>query len=247
MRSRDDPDEVWRCCPFWPRTLVNKWNAREFAARHGCELPELYWTGGPLTAPPLESLPDHYVVRPYWGAGRRGVLAMSAGRELLSGEPVGRKQLHKALSRRRRAVRWMPILIEEFVKAEDGSHQFPVELKCHTFGDTVAAIEVLERTGVRAHSRRCYTPEWEPFDDPLHGSLPQAAVRGPPRGLDQMVSLAARIGASVGTYIRVDFFAGERTCVFNEISATPQGGRGYTPFCEKFFGELWERRFANAT
>ena len=32
LRSRSEPDAAWQCCPQWPRTLVNKWNSREFCA-----------------------------------------------------------------------------------------------------------------------------------------------------------------------------------------------------------------------
>lgn len=43
LRHRDDPDEHWHCCENWQRTLGNKWNSREFALRHGCRVPELYY------------------------------------------------------------------------------------------------------------------------------------------------------------------------------------------------------------
>jgi TupA-like ATPgrasp len=243
FRSREDPDESWRCCASWPRTLVNKWNGREFAARHGCRLPTLYWSGRPLDRPPLESLPGRFVVRPVFGAGRRGVLVVAEGRELLRQEPATARDLNRKLSRLRRLPRQVSILIEELVRAEDGSDRLPTELKCHTFGDAVAAVEVLERTGVKADSCRFYTPAWEPFADPMHTGIPIGEPRVPPEGLDRMLALAANLGAEVDTYIRIDFFAGVGDCVFNEFSTVPWGGRGFTPHCNELFGALWEKKF----
>ena len=85
LRSRDDPDDDWHCCKYWQRTVVDKWNAREFAAKHGCVLPELYWSGADPSAAPLGSLPSRFVIRPTLGANKEGVAVMVEGRELLAG------------------------------------------------------------------------------------------------------------------------------------------------------------------
>ena len=42
-RSSADHDERWRCCDVWPRSLINKWNGREYAVKYGCKVPALYW------------------------------------------------------------------------------------------------------------------------------------------------------------------------------------------------------------
>jgi hypothetical protein len=75
-RSRDDPDEVWRCCRFWPRVVCNKRNGREFALKHGLAVPELYWSGSDFSRVPLQELPAHFVVRPIHGVSRHGVLVV---------------------------------------------------------------------------------------------------------------------------------------------------------------------------
>jgi hypothetical protein len=112
FRNREDPDETWRCCPYWQRTLIQKWNSREFASKHGCRVPELYWSGGPFARAPLESLPDHFVVRPVRGAGHRGVLVVSVGRELLRQESATDSELRRRLSRLRRLRHPATILTE---------------------------------------------------------------------------------------------------------------------------------------
>ncbi len=246
VRRRDDPEEIWRCCDSWPRTLVDKWNGGEFAARFGCPLPELYWHGGALATPPFESLPDHFVVRPARGAGREGVRVVSQGRELLLRESATSAELRMCYSLPRRLLTPVPLVIEEFVRSEDGSHRLPPELKCHVFGGTVAAVELVERVVSEAHSRRYYTPSWGTFPDPMHTNMPISEVRSRPEGLGPMVALAARIGAELGTYMRIDFFASDRGCVFNEFSTVPVLGRGFTPYCNELFGALWEEHCRDA-
>jgi hypothetical protein len=226
--------------------VVNKWNGREFAARHGCHVPALLWAGGSLARPPLDSLPDHFVIRPVRGLGRRGVRAVSDGFDLLAHERADPAALAKRLSPLRRIRGPVPLLVEEFVTTEEGEHRLPVELKCHTFGPHVAAVELLERTGVNADSRRYYTPAWEPFKDLMHVALARAEVRDPPRGLEAMLARASALGAAFGTYMRIDFFASELGCVFNEFSSVPLLGRDYTPYCNELFGALWAEHHPNA-
>jgi hypothetical protein len=237
-RSRDDPDETWRCCPAWPRSLVPKWNAREFAARHGCPLPELYWHGGSFARVPLDRLPEEFAARKVHGAWRSGVLVVVGGRELLRDEPISRKALRRRLSPLRR--RFDPLLVEEVVASEDSEPGLPLELKCHAFGGTVAAVEVVERTGGSIPSRhRYYTPGWEPFPDSMNTLIPDAPVRDPPACLEELLGHVSRLGAAIGTYMRIDFFATGSSCVFNEFSSVPASGLYFTPYCDEVFGALW--------
>jgi teichuronopeptide biosynthesis TupA-like protein len=252
FRSREDQAETWRCCPYWQRTLIQKWNSREFASKYGCRVPELYWHGGPFSRPPLESLPDHFVVRPVRGAARRGVLVVSGGRELLRDESATDSELRTELSRLRR-LRYprrlsypTAILIEEFVREEDGGYRLPLEYKCHVFGESVAAISVTERTGMKTGKLRFYTPGWEPCPDPMNVELPQAEIRDPPACLEEMLRQASTLGAQLQTYMRIDFFATDRGCVFNEFASLPGDGLGWTPYCNDLFGALWAERFPDA-
>jgi hypothetical protein len=248
FRSRDDPDEAWRCCEFWPRTLLNKWNAREFAAKHGCSLPELYWRGSDRSKAPIESLPSQFVVRPVFGSGRRGVLVVAEGRELLRDEPASRSEIRDKLPRSGPLQRRLPFLLEEFVRSEDGRHVLPIEYKCHTFRDTVAAVQVTERISPKIGKHRFYTAAWEPFSDPMNVDIPpNEELMGPPGCLDQIQALAVKLGSELGTYARIDFFATDRGCVFCEFSSIPEGGHGFTPYCDELFGALWAEKFPDAT
>ena len=243
-RRRTDPDEVWRCCASWQRTLLNKWNAREFAARYGCPVPELYWTGGATSRPPFESLPDHYVVRPVRGAGMHGVQVVGKGVELLRGEPATPAEMHRRYRLRSCWRELAPLLIEEFARSEEGAHHLPVEYKVHTFGVVVAAIERIERTdgdGLRKGLSCHYTAEWEPIREMLRQNLVEDVPRGPPACLDEILRHASSLGGQTETYMRVDLFATDRGPLFNEFSSVTNNGEGFTPFGDEYFGEFWDR------
>lgn len=247
LRRRDDPDDAWRCCAFWQRTLINKWNSREFVAKHGGHVPALYWCAHLPSRARLGALPSHFAIRPVWGTSRQCVYVVAEGRDLLRGEPFSAAVLWRSILRSGRLAWTLPILAEEFVTSEDGRYRLPVEYKCHTFGDTVAAVEMIERTGASTARHRYYASDWQAMPDPMNTILPQAGLTDPPRCLDEMIDLARRLGSAVGTYVRVDFFATDRGCVFNEFASTPANGRGFTAFCDDLFGGLWEEKFPRAT
>lgn len=246
-RHRDDDDARWRCCPRWQRRLLNKWNGREFAARHGLRVPALYWFGRRTAAIPLAALPAHFVVRPVHGAAGRGVHVVAGDRELLSGATVPRAALAAALRRSLgRIARW-PLLVEEFARGEDGGWGLPTEYKCFAFAGEIAVIQVVQRTRRREARHRFYTPDWTPIDDPFQTKNPLAPPTDPPRCLAEMLRGAAALGAACGTFMRVDWFATPAGCVFNEFSSTPSGGEGFTPYADAWLGERWQRLLPDRT
>ena len=247
FHQRDQPEEAWRCCEVWQRNLINKWNSREFAARHGCLLPELYWHGTNPAAAPFESLPEEFVIRAVRSASKESVHVVSGGRELLRGEPASPRRLRERLPRAGMVRRPVMHLIEEFARSEDGGGGIPPNYKCHAFGGHVAAVYYVESAGPGEWRQRYYTPDWQPFDDRMNTFVPEAELREPPGCLEEMVRLAGRMGAELGTYMRIDFFATDRGCVFNEFSSVPVGGRENTPYCDELFGELWAEHVPHAT
>jgi TupA-like ATPgrasp len=247
LRSRKDPRDDWRCCEHWQRTVINKWNGREFAARHGCVLPALYWSGTDASAAPLGSLPSRFVIRPTLGANKQGVAVVLEGRELLAGGSPSAEELWRRLPRSRFLGRPSPVLIEEFIRT-DQRDALPLEAKCHTFGDEVAAVELLEREAAHTGRHRYYTPDWEPIPDRINTYIDEDQdIREAPVCLGEMLELARRMGAELGTYMRIDFFATDGGCVFNEFSSVPLLGRYNTPYCDRVFGALWAEQFPDAT
>jgi hypothetical protein len=247
-RSRHDPAEAWRCCRFWPRTVINKWNGREFAARHGCDIPALYWSGSSRRRAPLETLPESFVIRPVFGASRRGVEVVAQNRELLRDAPTSPADLRRRMPRLKRIRLPARMLIEEFIGPEDGSSSLPTEYKCHTFGTEVLLVEVTSRWAAQEAKHRYYTPDWEPVSDPINTYLPpDERTRDEPPFLARMLEQACSIGSELGTYMRIDFFGSARGCVFNEFSSTPLDGHDNTPYCDQLFGAAWERNHPDAS
>ncbi|HVY62734.1 MAG TPA: hypothetical protein VHF22_13835 [Planctomycetota bacterium] len=236
-RRAEDPDDRWRCCEAWPRALVQKWNGREFARRFGARLPELLWSG-PRGEVPLEALPPRFALRPLTGRFRKGAHVVVDGRELLRGGAASPDELRRRL--RAEGPR-TPVLVEAFVPRGPDDPRLPLELKCHTFGPRLGVFELIERRGATAGAARFYTLAWEPIEDPVSLGIEPAPPRPPPAGLEAARDLAERLGAAIGTFMRIDFFATPAGPVFNEFSSTPiRNEHGFTPYGEELLGRLWE-------
>jgi len=247
LLDKDDPDTRWHCCDLWQRLLSNKWNSREFVQRYGVRVPALYWHGRHLSALPINDLPDYFVIRPIWGAARRGIYVFAQDRNLLDQTPFTKASLKQHVVRSAGRFVRFPTLVEEFVKSEAGRYELAIDYKFFMFGSTVGAIEVLQRSGHGPAVHCYYTADWVPFDDQINTKLRAAEHRDPPRCINEMVACAQRLGAAYETFVRVDLYASDSGCVFGEFSSLPGEGRKFTPFAERYFGELWERTFPDRT
>ncbi len=247
LLDKDDPDSRWHCCDLWQRLLSNKWNAREFAQRNGVRVPALYWYGRRLSLLPIDALPDNFVIRPIWGAARRGIYVFAEGKNLLDGRSFTKATLKEELVRTAGRVVRFPTMIEEVVKTESGQYELPIEYKCHMFGSTVGAIDVVERSATERTRDRSYRADWVPFEERVNTSNLLAEPRDPPRCFGDIVACARRLGAAYGTYVRADLYASDTGCIFGEFSSTPMEGQNFTPFADRYFGELWERTFPDRT
>ena len=245
LLDRDDPAEAWRCCSNWQRILLDKRNAREFAARHGCELPELYWRGRPLRRAPLESVGDEFVVRPARGDSTAGVHVIVRGRELLERRPLSPSELRRPGSLRDHLGIVPETLLEERVRPRRRERTFPLEVKFHTFAGEVGLIQANDRPNEPANrldvATSFYSPEWEPHTEEMDRRDGVPATLECPPELERMLELASRIGGEIGTYMRIDFMDSDRGPVFQEVSSTPWLAVKATPFADELLGALWER------
>jgi hypothetical protein len=248
-RSREDAVAAWRCCALWPRRLLNKWNSREFAAVHGAPLPELYRYCRSPRRLPSDALPDRYVIRSLLGTDAEGVKVVVDGRDLLREHPdpsvtVGRSRVGRPGFGRGAC------LVEQFIGGGDDGSWLPLELKCHTFAGRVAAVQVGERSrsNPRVTSQRYYWPDWSESDGQMELREPMAKPVPRPPFLQPMLELSARMGAAIGTYMRIDFLAGGSEWVFNEFSSTPMIRKlQYTPRCNELFGRMWDEACPETT
>ena len=240
LRNASDPESVWQAGKYWQRTLTNKWNAREFAKKHGCQVPELYWSGTDASDIPFETLPEHFVIRPAWGSGDAGVFVVAGEHDVLHGTACSPTQLVERLEQERSGTGHV-LLVEEYLKNEEGEYSLPIEYKCHMFCGEIGAIQMVDRTpGSMLESKQiCYQADWTNFDEPIFAPLNPAEPADPPLCLDEIRACGGRLGGAYGTYVRVDFFATQRGCVFNEFASTPRFVEQATAFGDAYFEDLW--------
>lgn len=238
----DAPLSRWRRGDYWQRRLLNKRNARAFASKLNCQVPKLYWHGHLLTRAVLSSLPEQFVLKPVLGTARHGVYVMSGSRELISDRCMTSSQLFNEIVSTRGRFSHVPLLAEEFVANEQNPQQLPVEYKIYVFVDRIGAIEVVNRSaGLEAKNTHLfYTPQWQPFDDPMQTFMEVAEVMNPPACLPQMIDVALKLGKKFATFVRVDLYARGEDCVFGEFSSVPYNGQTFTAFADEFFEKLWQ-------
>jgi hypothetical protein len=187
---------------------------------------------------PLDDLPAAFVIRPSFGAARKGVYVMVDGVDLLTGVAYTRETLRTRLREQPRR-RFDPLwLVEEFVQSEHGGSRLPVEYRCHAFGDVIGAIEVVVRATGMPTRYGFFTPEWRLLDVGYTNGAPLDAV-DPPKCLDEMLACARRLGEACETYVRADFYSSDKGCVFGEFSSTPARGDSFTAFINDYFERLW--------
>jgi hypothetical protein len=245
--TREDPPEKWHCCNYWQRKLSNKWNSREFVCRLGCAVPELYWSGRRVEDIPFDRLPDRYVIRPVVGHSKKGVFVIDHGLNLIDRKNYTEEQIRSVL---RPIVAGFPprrILVEELLRPERGvPSDRPMEYKIHAFGDVIGAI-VANQYGPELLSSG-FDERWNLLPD-LYQSQKRfrpSVEPAPPECLSELVRWAKVLGTAYESYVRVDFYATERGCVFGEFAATPFRGAGFTVFGDQHLGECWDRTFPDA-
>ena len=259
LTSHDAPESEWRCCEHWLKRLRNKWNAREFAKRHGVDTPELYWHGTEPGDIPFDELPDSFVVRLTKGAGANDVFPVVRGRELFDRHELSPNQLvdriKVSMDRAERQLtrhtlghpRPLRILVEEFVKTPAGCAELPWNYKIWMMRDHVAAIQVV-RIGERNESKgplprpsAFFDGSWRLHPSSFYAGGSLAEGLEPPTCLDELVDGARSLAIACDTFIRVDMYASDRGPVFGEFTATPHIGAQYTPFAERYMGRLWQQ------
>jgi hypothetical protein len=239
-RTRDQDLEAWKCCPLWLRKLANKWNSREFAIKHGIEVPELYWSGTDTDRMPLADLPDRYVIRAVAGFSRRAVLVFDHGRNLLDGERCDARRIRDMFRPHAGGFPQRRVLVEEFIPPDEGARsELPRDYKVYVFGTHVAAIQVIERRP-EPHVM-AFDQDWNPL--PPIRKRPNILEVPParPACLPELLGMARTLGNACGTFIRVDAYVTPHRAVFGELTPTPSEGKGYTSFADEYFGDYWQR------
>lgn len=245
-RNQTDPDYEWKFCRYWQRTLLSKWNSREFAQKHGCQVPQLYWWGQNLTEIPIESFPEYYVIRPVWGTARRGVYVMSGDLDVLTNTRFNKIELKEHLISQLGEVSKSPILVEEFVRSEKGEYKLPTEYQFYTFGDKIAFVSVQQRIATKQiTNRQLFTSDWQLFPEPIDNFAPLRGDFEQPQCWQEMISCVKRLAVAFETFVRVDYFATDKGPIFSEFSSTPQPLQFITSFGDQYLGKMWCEIYPN--
>lgn len=240
LRTSKKPIEKWHCCSMWQRSLLNKWNSREFAKLLGVQVPELYWIGRNAAKLPIDQLPENFAIRPVWGAGSKGTYVISGTKNLLNNECYSdRSALKQAVLREHGRWRLYPLLAEEFMLNRKGEPKSGIEYKFLMFGHHIAAIMTYRRVEDKKVVR-FYNDQWEPFAHPFFFEVGQDEIISCPDNFEEMKNVAITLGTAFGTFVRVDLYNTPKGVYFGEFSSVPRGGVPHTDFANEYLGNAWQ-------
>jgi hypothetical protein len=131
-----------------------------------------------------------------------------------------------------------PLLAEEFMTTPDGRYEAGLEYKFYMFAGHMGPIMTFIRREKEFWVRH-YTQQWNQIDEVYLLSRPRDLPSPQPVQLEEMKSIAERLGAAFGTFVRVDLYLTSKGVFFGEFSSMPSGYKDYTPFANKSLGELW--------
>lgn len=235
-----DPMAKWKNTVNWQRRLSNKYNAREFAKKHGCRVARLYWKGSSLNEINFKHLPKQYVIRPTRGHTCTNVYLMNNGINLLDGRYYEHQELKSLLTYALQNGDTNEFLIEEFLTTEQGECKIPDDYKLFCFNGHVAGIAVINRTGRENGRVGFYNEYWQPIQKLNINTYQETASQQQPDCFDEIVHHAKLLSKSYELFVRVDFYATGKGAVFGEFTPTPSVGKGFTTFAEDLFITYWD-------
>ncbi|MFD2513093.1 ATP-grasp fold amidoligase family protein [Pontibacter locisalis] len=235
-----DPMEKWRTSENWQRKLSNKYNSREFAKKHGCQVPQLYWKGRETEEIPFDRLPQQYVIRPTVGHSANLVFLMDHSVNLMDKRSYTREEITETLGKALAQNPYLEFLIEEFVRSEKGEYTIPDDYKVYTFGGEVACIQVINRLGRKEGLTSFYSESWDLLEN-MNTLYPETTYQQPPECLQEIIARAKELGRSYGIFVRIDFYATDKGAVFGEFTPTPGMGKGFSPYADRLFIGYWDR------
>lgn len=242
--NASDPIEKWKDVINWQRKLSNKHNAREFAKKHGCLVPDLYWKGRNIDEIDFSKLPQHFVIRPTIGHSSNNVFVLNRHLNLMDNIHYSFKEILKRMEVALDKEIHLEFLIEDFVRDKQGNYRLPVNYKIHTFNGEIAGMNVLNKSGPKSGKMRAYDENWNTINN-IACDLPIAPYQEPPQCLKEMVKQAKTLSKAYEIYVRIDFFATNKGAIFNEFTPTPSLGDYFTPEADKLFISYWDKYCEN--
>ena len=232
----------------WQSPFSEKIQGRRFAEVAGIIVPDMYWNGAEMTEiPPFEELPSKVVIKPSSGWGANNVFCLIDGINILDGETYNRDKVLKTLEGDDFLKTITPTyMCEEFLIPEVGrdSDIIPRDYKFYCFGEQIALVHVVLRRSVKDkyanvhHYLDCDFREI-PRKVMSNRNVPKEDFPMPDCW-DSMVEDVRLLGRAMGSFMRIDMYATHKGAVFGEFTPTPEGGKGFTEWADKYLGTFWK-------
>lgn len=238
--SQNDSIEKWKAAPYWQRRLSNKYNAREFAKMHGCQVPDLYWKGADVETIDFSKFPPYYVIRPTVGHSCNLVFVMDNGQNLFDKKHYQHDEIKAILKREITKNQSLEFLIEEFLKTEDGQYTIPTDYKFYCFNGEIACLYAINRLSPKSGYGTFYDENWNQLKK-VQFNYPPIANQKAPACFKEMVETAKILSKSYDMFVRIDLYATSKGCVFGEFTPTPSMGMNFTSFGKKLMISYWDK------
>ncbi len=240
VMNAGDPLDKWKNVENWQRKLSNKDNAREFAKKHGCRVPELYWRSRDGVEINFKDFPPEFVLKPTIGHSSRLVFLMNDKLNLMNNRSYSKTELTKIIAETLEQNPHVEFIAEEFVKSEQGNFKIPVDYKFHTFNGAIAAINVINRFANKEGFMRAYDENWNLIIE-LGTDFPKGPYQDPPGCLQEMIAQAKELSKAYEIYVRIDFYATDKGAVFGEFTPTPSAGKYFTAAADRMLVKYWDK------
>lgn len=239
MMSREDPIEKWKDNDYWQRKLSNKFNAREFAIKHGCSVPELFWKGSDVENINFSALPPQYVIRPTIGHSCNNVFVIKNGLNLFDHKYYTPEKLRVALKLEIRKTPAQEFLVEEFLMNDDGAYEILKDYKFFCFRGKIATICVIRRISPQYGYNTFYDEHWNKMEM-VNRTFSDGEDHPKPKCFDDMILQAKKLSLAYDIFVRIDFYSTPKGPVFGEFTPTPGMGNNYSKFGEELLLKYWE-------
>lgn len=221
-----------------------KLGVRDFAAKVGLAVPEMFHDAAPIETLPLESFPEVFVIKPVFGAGRAGVYVLrkegSGYIDLLRGK---RKITCEEIISQVRSLGDEGSVSADQMIAEEAilnSESIAYDWKVYSFQGETPLVWQIGRTKDGKLSRY-YNSHWDDLGTirwkrPVDSSLPRPVNPDLIMGAAQRVSLSLPI-----PFVRVDLYERNGEVFLGELTPMPGSSQRFQRSVDRAMGEAWER------
>ena len=240
IMSSEDSMEKWQDVAHWQRKLSNKYNAKQFAIKMGCNVANLYWKGRDVHTIDFNHLPKQYVIRPTVGHSSGNVFVMNDGYNLFDNSSYEAAEIRGKLALKLAEKPRLEFLIEEFLQEEPDQCKVLNDYKFFCFNGEIASCQLINRLGPKAGFGSFYDEHWNPMKA-VHPGYTLVAPKPRPECLEEMVQQVKILSEAYKIFCRIDFYATTKGAVFGEFTPTPGMGEGYSKFGQRLLLNYWDK------